>query len=158
MVAGNLGLHDQYLALKWVKENISSFGGDPDNVTLMGESAGAMSAMCHIVSPFSAGLFHRVFASSGTFLNALLHNDRSPKNYAISLAIKLGYSGDQSDKDNLLKYLQSRSSFEIIKASMMFMDWDYAFPMPWVPVVDSYSDQPFLPKQFKYKNFYSRNE
>ena len=63
---GNLGLHDQYLAMLWVRRNIATFGGDPDNVTLMGVSAGAMSIMCHLVSPFSeAGLFHKIIALSG---------------------------------------------------------------------------------------------
>ena len=57
---GNLGLHDQYLALLWVRDNIADYGGDPANVTLMGESAGAMSAMLHTVSPVSRGLFHKV--------------------------------------------------------------------------------------------------
>ena len=56
---GNLGLHDQYLALLWVKNHISQFRGDPGNITLMGHSAGAMSAMLHLTSPFSQGLFHR---------------------------------------------------------------------------------------------------
>ena len=48
---GNLGLWDQRLALLWVREHISVFGGDPSNVTLMGESAGAMAAMLHLVAP-----------------------------------------------------------------------------------------------------------
>ena len=66
---GNLGLHDQYLALLWVQRNIKMFGGDPDNVTLLGVSAGAMTIMCHLISPFSgAGLFHRIIALSGKYL------------------------------------------------------------------------------------------
>ena len=64
---GNLGLHDQHLALLWVQRNISRFGGDPENVTLMGVSAGAMSIMCHLVSPFNVNnnLFHKIIALSG---------------------------------------------------------------------------------------------
>ena len=66
---GNLGLHDQYLALLWVQRNIKMFGGDPDNVTLLGVSAGAMTIMCHLISPFSgAGLFHKIIALSGKYL------------------------------------------------------------------------------------------
>ena len=54
------GMHDQVLALKWIQENISKFGGDNNNVTIMGESAGAMSCFLHLVSPLSKGLFHKV--------------------------------------------------------------------------------------------------
>ena len=146
--SGNLGLHDQLLALTWVRDNILQFGGDPGNVTLMGESAGAMSAFCHLVSPASAGLFHRVIALSGTMTNVLMHNDRRPRTYALALSLKLGYCGDREDSDKMLTFLQTRSALEIIKASVMFKDWDYAFPMPWVPVVDNYSHSPMIPDEF----------
>ena len=81
----------------------------------MGESAGAMSAFCHLVSPASAGLFHRVIALSGTWANALMHNDRRPRTYALALALKLGYSGDKEDSHSLLTFLQTKSARKIIK-------------------------------------------
>ena len=149
LVTGNLGLHDQYLALRWIQENIAQFGGDPANVTLMGESAGAMSAACHLVSPLSRGLFHRVIALSGAASNVLLHNDRRPRCYALALAARLGYRGDTEDTSALLQFLQSKKSRDIIKASVMFLDWDFAFPMPWVPTVDSYAETPFIPQDFR---------
>eukprot|EP01147_Barroeca_monosierra_P009186 gene9186-1476_t len=62
--AGVLGLMDQQLALKWVRDNIRSFGGNPEQITLMGESAGAFSICFHLASPESAGLFHRVIIQS----------------------------------------------------------------------------------------------
>ena len=52
---GNQGMHDQVLAMKWVQTNIEVFGGNPKNVTLMGESAGAMSSLLHLTSPLSQG-------------------------------------------------------------------------------------------------------
>lgn len=63
-VSGNYGLLDQILALQWVRDNISGFGGDPRNVTLMGESAGAWSAGILMASPLAKTLFHRVMAFS----------------------------------------------------------------------------------------------
>jgi para-nitrobenzyl esterase len=63
--SGNYGLLDQLAALTWVKRNIAQFGGDPDNVTLFGESAGAIDAALLMTSPLSAGLFRHVISESG---------------------------------------------------------------------------------------------
>ncbi|WP_375209405.1 carboxylesterase/lipase family protein [Hyphomonas jannaschiana] len=63
-ISGNYGLMDQILALEWVKRNISAFGGDTDNVTVAGESAGALSAVMLMTSPKARGLFDKVIAES----------------------------------------------------------------------------------------------
>jgi para-nitrobenzyl esterase len=65
-VSGNYGLLDQRFSLQWVRDNIAAFGGDPNNVTLAGTSAGGDSAGLHLVAPGSAGLFHRAAIHSGT--------------------------------------------------------------------------------------------
>jgi para-nitrobenzyl esterase len=62
---GNEGLLDQILALEWVRDNISRFGGNPDNVTIFGESAGAMSVGMLLAMPRARGLFHRAILQSG---------------------------------------------------------------------------------------------
>jgi para-nitrobenzyl esterase len=63
--SGNVGLLDQVAALEWVRANIASFGGDPQDVTIFGESAGGMSVSMLASMPRARGLFHRVIAQSG---------------------------------------------------------------------------------------------
>ena len=65
--SGNYGIMDQQAALKWVRHNISRFGGDKHNVTIFGESAGGHSVHTHLASPLSAGLFHRAIAQSASY-------------------------------------------------------------------------------------------
>ena len=64
VIPGNQGLKDQVFALQWIQENIGAFGGDPEQVTICGESAGGESVLAHLVSPMSKGIFKKVSAQS----------------------------------------------------------------------------------------------
>ena len=65
--SGNYGLMDQQAALRWVQRNIERFGGDDDDVTIFGQSAGGLSVHSHLASPRSKGLFDRAIAQSGAY-------------------------------------------------------------------------------------------
>lgn len=85
---GNNGLKDQVMTLQWIKENIKYFGGDPNRVTVFGESAGGASGTYHMMSPLSRGLIHGVISQSGTNLDPWAQP--AHKGVAESRAEKLG--------------------------------------------------------------------
>ena len=80
--SGNYGLYDQLTAIKWVRNNISAFGGDPDNITIMGQSAGAMSVQQHCLSPLTKGLFKRAVMCSGGGVTRMLATKPEADGYA----------------------------------------------------------------------------
>ena len=63
---GNQAMLDQLAALEWVRDEIAAFGGDPDNVTVFGESAGSVNIACLLTMPRARGLFHRAVLQSGS--------------------------------------------------------------------------------------------
>ena len=69
---GNYGLYDQMTAIEWVKKNIAAFGGDPENITIMGQSAGAASVQMQCQSPLTDGLFQKAVMSSGCGLGGMM--------------------------------------------------------------------------------------
>ena len=109
---GNYGLFDQLTAMHWVKDNIAAFGGDPENITIMGQSAGAMSVQQHCLSPLSEGLFRRAILSSGGGVSKMMSSGSPESKYDFWRAVMV-----KSGCDDL-------ESFRKVEPSVLFSAWD----------------------------------
>jgi para-nitrobenzyl esterase len=108
--SGNYGILDQIAALEWVQENIEAFGGDPDNITIFGESAGAANAATLTASPLAVGLFHRVISQSGAYHFGSVMTQADAESVGSKIAAHLGFD-------------QSANSAESI-SEMRQLDWE----------------------------------
>lgn len=139
---GNVGLLDQNLALKWIKSNIGCFGGDPDKITIMGESAGAWSVSLHMISPMSRNLFNSAIIQSGTAYHPQLVDAPGAAFYKANIYSKLiGCLTDDSSintNPEVMKCLKGKSSQELAKAEDAFTS---VMPQYFLP---SYGNE-FLP-------------
>ncbi len=125
----NLGLRDNIMALEWIQQNIASFGGDPDNVTLLGESAGGGSAIALLMSPLTEGLFNKVIAESGStstsadgVFNKVTKEEGTVGPYVASRDDAKAYAkeiADAADCETMDELL------ELSAEDLMELDWDY---------------------------------
>lgn len=95
-VPGNAGLKDQLMALKWIKANIASFNGDPNNITLFGESAGGASTHFMMLCDKAKGLFHKAIVQSGCVLCPWAYTPQ--QDWAFRVGQMLGYKGANNEK------------------------------------------------------------
>ncbi|XP_067124777.1 cholinesterase-like [Centruroides vittatus] len=109
---GNMGMLDQVMALKWVHQNIESFGGDKNLITVFGQSAGAISIAHHMISPLTKGLFKRAILQSGS-------------NYQEYFAVNITFNRDNTVKlsqevgcnvSDILTCMREKSAYEIVAA------------------------------------------
>ncbi|XP_078688416.1 carboxylesterase 1D-like [Branchiostoma floridae x Branchiostoma belcheri] len=130
---GNFGFLDQVQAMVWVQENIANFGGDPDRVTIFGQSAGGASVCYHVVSPLSKGLFQRAISQSGGCQAVEVNPKPLPR--AAMLAEVLGC--DTKDPASMVTCLRKKSSDDLITGHQAVMQKLNFEEVPFPPVVDT---------------------
>ncbi|XP_046564552.1 cholinesterase 1-like [Haliotis rubra] len=137
---GNYGLWDQHLALQWVKTNIEAFGGDSNNITIIGESAGAASVAYHVLYPGSKGLFQRAVLQSGaaTSLWAINRNDLFVAMYVGYILGCRGGSGDAKSRQRaMVDCMRTNDSTRVLAYSYFGGTPAYeVIQYTWVPTID----------------------
>jgi para-nitrobenzyl esterase len=123
--SGNFGTLDLIKALEWLRDNIEAFGGDPNNVTIAGESGGAFNVLSLLISPYAKGLFHHAIAESGLSLIGSTNTAMAQSSdLLINLLIKDHKAKNQLDAERIIekmsekevdKYFRSKSAFKILK-------------------------------------------
>lgn len=121
---GNMGLYDQLMALHWVRSNAKAFGGDPDQITIMGQSAGSFSVGIHMTSPKSKGLFRRAVMQSGSPFTSTLSNTKEQAAHRARVLAKIldcdSPDDDERRPESAVKCLRSKSVAAILNATASF--------------------------------------
>ncbi|KAJ8933687.1 hypothetical protein NQ318_008405 [Aromia moschata] len=143
VVPGNNGLKDQILALKWIKENIEYFGGNPNSITIFGMSAGGSSVHFHLLLPASKGLFHKGISQSGTTLCPWVLLEK-PLEKAKKLSSLVGCP--VTDSVEMVDCLRSKPARQITLIVKHFQPWLYNPFSPFGVVLDyNWATSPLLP-------------
>ena len=130
-ISGNYGLKDQKQAMRWVKDNIAYFGGDPSRVTIFGQSTGAVSVHAHVLAEDEENLFQAAIAQSGTALTSFGHDIHSSSLDAVAA---IGCHNEEYSSSDVLRCLQSASVESLLEQP--FAAW---------PVDDRTSKSPIMP-------------
>ncbi|XP_034122852.1 esterase-5C [Drosophila guanche] len=131
---GNFGLKDQRLALLWIKQNIASFGGEPDNILVIGHSAGGASVHLQMLTEDFSKVARAAISFGGNAVDPWVIQ-RSARERAFELGRIVG-CGQASDSVTLKKCLKSKSASEIVSAVSSFLVFSYVPFTPFGPVVE----------------------
>ncbi|XP_068740575.1 neuroligin-4, X-linked-like [Montipora capricornis] len=132
---GNFGMLDQVEALKWVKENIANFGGNPNKVTIFGESAGGSSVGLHLLSPLSKDLFQQAIAESGVDLSPFA---TQPSSFGLRSTKELAHklSCPSSNHNIMVDCIRGKTATEVHTAAQLIPQ-RLTLEINFAPVVDS---------------------
>lgn len=148
-IPGNAGMKDQVAALRWVKNNIRKFGGDPDNVTLFGESAGGTSVTYHLQSSMSKGLFHKAIAQSGVSIaDGVVGKNGQERAFRVGQIL----GKHTNNKTELLEFLRSVPAIKLANLTMKTMttdEKDKGLLVHFIPVIEKkfYNIESFITEE-----------
>lgn len=133
---GNYGLWDQHMAIAWVKRNIAAFGGDPDNLTIFGESAGAASVSLQTLTPYNVGLVKRAISQSGVGVCPWAIQ-RDPLMWAAQLASRVGCPvNDTAALANCLRQTDPKAITVAYKLELTNLKYPLVHYLAFSPVID----------------------
>ncbi|XP_065202780.1 esterase E4-like isoform X2 [Planococcus citri] len=139
--SGNQSVKDIILSLKWIKDNIHNFGGDPQNITILGSSSGSALVHSLLLSPVAKGLYHKAILMGMYAFNPLLVTIDENATAAYELAKQIGYKGTADDKKKLLSYYKRLSLRNLLLARPHAFFNQSTLPIfptsPFIPMSDS---------------------